>query len=186
MNPVDAERRPDALAAAMPLRTAAARRFADALVAGRTAQVEREADDAPERDDCRGVGRSAVDRPRSHAAEAAPDDDARRSVAHAAPEGQASLVDAVMAHIADALHAARALPGDRWRIRLRLAADIAPHTELDLANGAGRFSALLRTACPRTCAALSDALPALDAALRDRHLHGAATAIHLVDPDELS
>lgn len=95
------------------------------------------------------------------------------------------VLEALLQDIAGGVRAGRRLPGDRWRLTVRLRPEVLPLTEADIACVGGELSVALRTASENAYRALVEALPALNAALEQRQFGNPRTMVFLIGPEEL-
>lgn len=100
------------------------------------------------------------------------------------PAGYA-LLDALLHDIAEGLRAGRRMPGDRWRLRVRLRPVLLESTELEIACMTGDLSVVLRTASELAYRRLAEALPALNAALKRQRVGENRATLFWVDAQEL-
>lgn len=86
--------------------------------------------------------------------------------------------------IADGVRAGRALPGDRWRMLVRLQSALLPSTEVEISCTGAQLSVVLRTADEDAYRKIVEALPRLNEALAERRVDGGAV-VFLVTPKDL-
>lgn len=111
----------------------------------------------------------------------------RESIARGLPESPAGggLLEGLLHDIADGVHAGRHLPGDRWRLLVRLRAELLPATEVDISCADERLAVVLRTADEDAYRTLVEALPRLNESLRDRAIASDDAVVFLVTPKDL-
>ncbi|MBA2723604.1 MAG: flagellar hook-length control protein FliK [Methylibium sp.] len=111
----------------------------------------------------------------------------RQSLEHDVPDtsGHGPVLDALLEDIAGGVRAGRRLPGDRWRLTVRLRPEVLPLTEADIACVGGELSVAMRTASENAYRVLVDALPALNAALEKRQFGNPRTMVFLIGPEDL-
>lgn len=111
----------------------------------------------------------------------------RQSLDHGLPdtERHGPVLDALLQDIAGGVRVGRRLPGDRWRLTVRLRPEVLPLTEADIACVGGELSVALRTASENAYRALVEALPSLNAALEQRQFGNPRTMVFLIGPEEL-
>lgn len=96
-----------------------------------------------------------------------------------------SVLEELLAEIAQGLRAGRRLPGDRWRLEFRLRESLLSRTLLDIACTGGRFSVELRTSSQASYCTIVEGLPRLEQAMLQREISVGAVLVFLVGRDEL-
>jgi flagellar hook-length control protein FliK len=184
MNPVDGDRLRALVAASdSGERQPAAQRFEDALKNRHGEQDgggEQGRDEQPPRQPARGALQQPAMPPNvMHWF--------RQSLDNDLPDasGQSAVLDALLEDIAGGVRAGRRLPGDRWRLTVRLRPEVLPLTEADIACVGGELSVAMRTASEDAYRVLVDALPALNAALEQRQFGNPRTMVFLIGPEDL-
>lgn len=111
----------------------------------------------------------------------------RQSLEHDLPDAQryGPVLEALLQDIAGGVRVGRRLPGDRWRLTVRLRPEVLPLTEADIACVGGELSVALRTASENAYRALVEALPSLNSALEQRQFGNPRTMVFLIGPEEL-
>lgn len=111
----------------------------------------------------------------------------RQSLDHDLPDAEryGPVLEALLQDIAGGVRAGRRLPGDRWRLTVRLRPEVLPLTEADIACVGGELSVALRTASENAYRALVEALPSLNTALEQRQFGNPRTMVFLIGPEEL-
>ncbi len=95
-----------------------------------------------------------------------------------------SLIEALLRDIADGVRAGRSLPGQRWRLLLRLPTEVLPDTEVEISCAQDTLAVVLRTADQDAYRAIVDSLPRLNGCLRER-LSGGEAVVFLVCREDL-
>jgi hypothetical protein len=96
-----------------------------------------------------------------------------------------AVLQALLRDISDGVQAGRRIPGDRWRLTIRLREDFLKLTNLEVACNGGELSVVFRTADENAYHCLVEALPDLNAVL-ERHDWGHRRAtVFWVNPQEL-
>jgi Type III secretion protein (HpaP) len=95
------------------------------------------------------------------------------------------VLDSLLQDIADGVRAGRTLPGDRWRVLVRLRAELLPATEVDVSCAQGLLVVTLRTADEDAYRAIVAALPRLNRALSDRLGSANEAVVYLVPMQDL-
>lgn len=96
-----------------------------------------------------------------------------------------SVLEGLLRDIADGVRTGRQLPGDRWRLLVRLREELLPATEVDIAGVEGQLSVVLRTAREDAYRTIVEALPRLNQSLRDLRVAGTGTTVFLVAAEDL-
>jgi hypothetical protein len=95
------------------------------------------------------------------------------------------LLAGLLDDIAGALQVGRQMPGDRWRLLLRLRDEIMPQAELEIACTGGELSVVIRTALETSYRRLAETVPQLNAELERRSLGPNCVTVFWVGPVEL-
>lgn len=95
------------------------------------------------------------------------------------------MLAGLLEDIAGALQVGRQMPGDRWRLLLRLRHDIMPQAELEIACTGGELSVVIRTTLEASYRCLVETVPQLNAELERRGLGPSCATVFWVGPVEL-
>lgn len=96
------------------------------------------------------------------------------------------MLSGLLDDIAGAVKVGRQMPGDRWRLLLRLRHNILPQTELEIACTGGEFSVVIRTSLETSFRLLVETVPQLNAELERRGLGPRCATVFWVGPIEHS
>jgi hypothetical protein len=107
----------------------------------------------------------------------------QRSLAQESAEQ--SMLEALLCDISDGVQAGRRIPGDRWRLVIRLREDLLIHTNLEVACNGGELSVVFRTADEAAYHVLVEALPDLNAALERRNWGHRRATVFWINLQEL-
>ena len=95
------------------------------------------------------------------------------------------MLQALLRDISDGVQAGRRIPGDRWRLTIRLREDLLKQTNLEVACNGGELSVVFRTADEDAYHCLVEALPDLNAALERRDWGHRRATVFWINPQEL-
>lgn len=95
------------------------------------------------------------------------------------------MLQALLRDIAVGVQAGRRIPGDRWRLEIRLREDLLTQTNLEVACNGGELSVVFRTADEDAYRCLVEALPELNAALERREWGHRRATVFWINPQEL-
>lgn len=109
------------------------------------------------------------------------------SLQRSLPEESASqgMLKALLCDISEGVQAGRRIPGDRWRLAIRLREDLLKQTNLEVACNGGELSVVFRTADEGAYHCLVEALPDLNAALERRDWGHRRATVFWINPQEL-
>lgn len=100
--------------------------------------------------------------------------------------GSANTTSALMGEIAQSVRAARRLPGDQWKLSVRVREDVLARTQIDLASQGQSIAVELRTSCETAYRSIGAALGDLQRALERAELSDVKVEVFLVSTEELS
>lgn len=101
------------------------------------------------------------------------------------PTGAEPTVSALMADISQAARAGDRMPGDRWRLTVRVREEVLSRTEIELDAQGPSLSVALRTSSEESLAQIGAALPQLNQSLAQFALVSGGVEVFLVSKKEL-
>jgi hypothetical protein len=112
----------------------------------------------------------------------------RQSLEHGIPDTHSSIssiLSNLLLDITDSVRLGQRMPGDRWRILLRIQEELLAQTEIEIACTGGELSVVLRTADAVAYRCLVATLPELNTMLERREMSKQLAAVFWVGPEEL-
>jgi hypothetical protein len=101
------------------------------------------------------------------------------------PTGSEPTVSALMTDISQAARAGYRMPGDRWRLTVRVREEVLSRTEIELDAQGPSLSVALRTSSEESLAQIGAALPQLNQSLARFALVNGSVEVFLVSKKEL-